>query len=188
MCNVEKLITLWDSSRDGNQKSYALLHKELYSDLFRYVLRFVKDDDLADDLLQDLFVKFWINRIKIGHISNVKSYFYTATRSIALNHIRSTQLKESKLLQNVQPDFEFSKEETMMNDEFDFSIKKRVMSIIKRLPERQQEVIYMKFYEGLEYDQISALTGIKYQSVINHVYRAVQSLREVCKTNDIFAA
>jgi DNA-directed RNA polymerase specialized sigma24 family protein len=45
------------------------------------------------------------------------------------------------------------------------------------LPSRPREIIYLKYYEEMEYPKIAQLTGIKYQSVVNHVFRALQTLR-----------
>jgi len=188
MGNVNELIVLWEHTRNGEEKAFALLHKSLYPGLFIYAMKMVKDDDLADDLLQDLFIKFWQNRLRIGSLTNVKSYFYRSTRSMVLNHIKSTQLKEAKLEAMPEPDLEFSKEELMLSQEFNAELKDLMVVALNKLPAKQREVIHMRFYENMEYNQIAEITGIRYQSVVNHVYRAVQLLRDVCTLTDIYAA
>ncbi|HMI05810.1 MAG TPA: sigma-70 family RNA polymerase sigma factor [Pedobacter sp.] len=188
MDKVDKLIVLWNSTRDGEEKAFALLHKELYPCLFSYIVKMIKDEDSANDLLQDLFIKFWQNKLRIGYILNVKAYFYKSARSIVLNHIRSTQLKQSKLDAMPVTEFEFSHEELIIADEFDSELKGVILNTINKLPARQREVIHMHFFQNLEYTEIAEITGIKYQSVVNHIYRAVQVLREASSLSKIYAA
>jgi RNA polymerase sigma factor (sigma-70 family) len=188
MNNANELTGLWDTARNGGEKAFASLHKALYPGLFIYAVKMIKDEDLADDLLQDLFIKFWQNKLRIGSISNVKAYFYRSARSIVLNHIKSSNLKDSKLDAMPEPDLEFSKEELILSQEFDIELKGLMAEALNKLPVKQREVVYMRFYEDLEYTQIAEITGIRYQSVINHVYRAIQLLRDQYTLAHIYAA
>lgn len=188
MSKVDNLIVLWDHTRNGEQKSFALLHKALYPGLFRYAITMVQDADLADDLLQELFIKFWENRARIGEITNVSGYFYRSTRCALLDHIRRSQLKETKLGAMPFTEFEYSNEDAIISRELDVEIKEAMMGAINNLPLKQREVIHMRFYQDLNYTQIAAITGIRYQSVVNQVYRAVQILRETCILSNIYAA
>lgn len=186
MNNVYELAVLWEKTIQGEENSFALLHQSLYPGLFNYALKMLKDEELVDDLLQDLFIKFWQNRSHIGSIGNVKSYFYRSTRSIVLNHIKSSQLKASKLENMPELDFEFSKEELILADEVDVALKAALSKALNQLPPKQKEVVYMHFYEDLEYVQIAEITGTQYQSVVNTIYRAIQMLRGVIIVKDVY--
>ena len=60
---------------------------------------------------------------------------------------------------------------------------------LNRLPTRQREMVYLNFYENLNYNEIVMQTGIQYQSVVNHVHRAVKVLRTHLKSKEnVFAA
>ncbi|WP_269415292.1 RNA polymerase sigma factor [Pedobacter rhodius] len=188
MNRVEELNILWDRSCSGDQKSYAILHRTLYPVLFNYACKILKDEDLSDDLLQDLFVRFWERKTKIGPLQNVKAYFIKSTRSIVLNHIKSAKLKQDKLDVLPEPDFQFSGEELIIFEEKELALKQLIYKAINTLPSKQKEIIYMRFYEDMEYNQIAEITGIRYQSVINHVYRAIQVLRTLNLGSSVFAA
>lgn len=169
---------LWDEVCSGNQKAYATLHRQLYPALFSYVRGIVRDEDLANDLLQDMFVKLWMKKTFIGPIGNVKSYFFTTIRSLALNHIRQSKLQNKKLENLAFADIQFSAEELNFEREEGLERTRTISLALEKLPERQREILYLRFYEGMDYDQIVTVTGIKYQSVLNHIHRAVQRLRE----------
>jgi RNA polymerase sigma-70 factor (ECF subfamily) len=182
------MVGLWERTMTGDHNAFAQIHKKLYPGLFGYAIKMVKDEKLVDDLLQDLFIKFWQNSARIGAIQNVKAYFYRSTRSIVLNHIKSTTLKTTKLLGLPEPDLEFSKEDIIVANEYHSELCRKLHCAVNGLPKKQRETVYLRFYENMEYLQIAEITGIKYQSVVNHIYRAVQSLKEVAELKHIYAA
>lgn len=165
----------------GDQHAYALLHKNMYASLHGYLLKIVKDEDLVDDLLQELFVKIWQKRNQIGAIRNVKAYFFTASRSMAINHFRQIKSQNTRMEKFMQPDMDFSTEDIIMSTESDTELKSIMANALNSLPVRQREIIYLKYYEDMEYQKIAEVTGIQYQSVINHVFRALQTLRTTFK-------
>jgi RNA polymerase sigma factor (sigma-70 family) len=57
--------------------------------------------------------------------------------------------------------------------EYDF-----LQEAIDRLTSRQREAVYLKYVTGLDYEDISVILDINYQSVRNIIYRAVQNLRD----------
>lgn len=184
----EDLADLWLQVIDGNREAFRKLHHILYPLLFAYSFKMTKSEEQTDDLLQDLFLKFWQNASAIGPLQNVKAYFYKSARFSVLNHLKDVSGKALKLLQLPGPEIEFSKEEIIVNEEVNSILKQKIHTAISTLPKKQREVIYMRFYDNLEYVQISEITGIRYQSVVNHVYRAVQLLRDMTAVKTIFAA
>lgn len=173
-----ELSNLWEQVCLGNEKAYSSLHYQLYPGLFVYAKNITKDEDVTHDLVQELFIKLWTKKAIIGQIANVKAYFYRATRSIVINHLRSIKNQESKLNSMVSVDIQFSAEDIITTEETSLELKRSIEGALNKLPSRQREIIYLRFYEDMDYTQIVAVTGIKYQSVVNHVYRAVQVMRD----------
>ena len=184
----QRLVYLWEKVRQDDEASFAAIHSQLFSGLFCYAMKMIKDEEVVDDLLQELFIKFWVKRKTIGEIQHVNAYFFRSVRSMVLNYIKSTSLKCDKLSRLPLMDLEFSKEEIIIHKENDLEIRNKLLNAVNSLPKKQREMIYLRFYEGLEYNQIASVTGIRYQSVINHVYRATQSLRETSALKHIYAA
>jgi RNA polymerase sigma factor (sigma-70 family) len=172
---------LWDQVCKGNQQAYASLHQLLYPCLYIYAKRIVNDADDADDMLQDLFIKLWNRKSVIGKIGNVKSYFYTALRSVAINHLRGLKSQHSKHLQMGLVDLQPSVEDILIAGENSTEQRQVVKAALQKLPLKQREVIFLRFYDNMEYAQIVEITGIKYQSVVNHIHRAITLLRNELK-------
>ena len=57
-------------------------------------------------------------------------------------------------------------------------MKRKVADAMQSLSSRQREIVYLKFYENLEYQEIADLLTLNYQSVVNHVHRAIVKLRK----------
>ncbi len=55
---------------------------------------------------------------------------------------------------------------------------KRLKSNIEKLTKRQREVIYLRFYQELDYDEIAGIMEINYHSVVNLIYEALRMLRK----------
>jgi RNA polymerase sigma factor (sigma-70 family) len=179
--NLKELAKLWDEVCNGDQKAFSTLHKTLYSRMYSKVIVIIKDEELANDILQDTFVKLWLRRNYIGKIDNVPHYFFMAARSICITYIRDFKKAERRMLEigsNIDKDYQASIEEVYLERELSFGQKKVIEDALSCLPRRQSEIIQLRFYESLNLREIGLQTGMKYQSVVNNMYRAVQALRD----------
>jgi RNA polymerase sigma-70 factor (ECF subfamily) len=179
-----QLEDLWVKSCDGDQSAYNELHKTLFPGLYRYVYSLSKDAELTRDLLQDLFLKLWMKRPGIGGINNVQSFFYNASRMIYIDHYRKERRREGRMSFFIQDEEENSAETIVVNVECEQQFKNRIHQAFEKLPPRQRQIIYLRYLEGMAYDQIANKMGIKYQSVVNHVFRGVNLIRNQFSSAD----
>jgi RNA polymerase sigma-70 factor (ECF subfamily) len=175
--NLATLYNLWETAMGDDHQAYTSLYTSLFPALYGYLMPIVKDGELANDLLQELFVKLWHKRKQIGTVNNVKAYFFTATRSMAISHFRKIKSQTLRLEHFTQPEADSSHEDLLVSAEEDRHLKYKMELALNTLPARQREIIHLKYYQGMEYDKIAEMTGIRYQSVINHVFRGLQTLR-----------
>ena len=57
------------------------------------------------------------------------------------------------------------------------SMTLRIQQAVQMLPSRQREIVYLRIYQGMDYEQISEIMGINYQVARNLFYQSVKSLR-----------
>ncbi|MDT3401178.1 RNA polymerase sigma factor [Mucilaginibacter terrae] len=178
------LADLWTQTIAGDLTAYGKIHEFMYPKLYHYLKKIMDDEDLAEDLIQDLFVKVWERKGIIDQIHNVRFYFFKAARSMALNHFRWEKQHGRLCDYLTESDHaESSREEVIVQQEASRELSEKMSSALKSLPKRQQEMIVLKYYENFSYVEISSMTGIKYQSVINHVHRGVLQLRTLFPSN-----
>jgi RNA polymerase sigma factor (sigma-70 family) len=175
--NMDQLAFWWQQAREGDDRAFSCIHRELFNGLYNYSLKLLQDGDLANDAVQELFVRLWTKRESIGSLQKVKPYFFTALRRQILNQLRNLRLRELKISGLAKPDIEFSPEEIVMRTEEYLTLQNKIALLLNGLPKRQKEVIYLHYFEELDYNQIAAIMGIHYQSVLNLTQKALQKLR-----------
>jgi len=158
-------------------KSFSRIHDTLYSPLYFYLFKIVKDEDIAQDILQDLFIKFWERKERFGPINNVKYYFFKSARSLAINYLKAYRPESLDPENHKQVDVVFSAEDLIVNIEVGREARQILAMALNTLPKRQKEMIFLRYFDEWNYDQIAEVTGLQYQSVVNHVHRGVSQLR-----------
>jgi len=172
----------WNVFRKGDEKAFRLLHDEFFHPLHEYALRLLQDNALAYDAIQDLFMKLWIKHATLPEVEYVKAYLIRSLRTTILNKLRSLKLYELNIsLQSSIPDIEFSPEEIKIKDESESLNVRQLTRLINELPPMQKHIIYLRFYEGLSYKEISEVVDMNYQSLINTTNRILRKVRAALK-------
>jgi RNA polymerase sigma factor (sigma-70 family) len=175
--NIDQLSVWWHQAIEGDSHAFGCLHRELFDGLYNYSLKLLGDSGLAGDAVQELFVKLWTKKGSIGRLRKVKPYFFTTLRRQILNQLRNMHVRERIIGRIGDPDIDFSPEEIVVRTEDYLSLQKKISLLLNGLPKRQKEVIYLHYFEGMDYTQIAAVMGINYQSVLNLTQKALQRLR-----------
>lgn len=177
--HTNDLQQCWHGVLEGDAEGLRIIHEMLYPTLHHYAKSMLKDDALADDAVQDVFIKAWAQREKIGQLQHVKAFFFTMLRRHNLNQLRSfkTRLLHLGLFTAAQNDVEFSPEDIVVKGQAESEMKTRISLLLNQLPKRQKEVIYLKYFEELDYKDISEIMQINYQSVVNLAFKALQYLK-----------
>ena len=170
---------LWQLVREDQEAAFTLLMTRYLPSLLHYGRKFSTDASLVEDCVQDVFADFWFRRATKSQIFSIRAYLFAAVR----NQI-GRQAREMSRSGTFQDDEKFmlfsatfSVEESWIADETERERLHKLNSIINELPPRQKEIIYLRFYQGLEKDQIAQVLEINYQSVSNLLHRALTTLR-----------
>lgn len=166
----------WQDLRErGDPAALAFFFHQFYDELYFYCLKLSEEPSLAKDAVQNTFVDIWAYRLSLSPVSSPRLYFFRAVR----NHcIKLLQKNNPRLdLESVAEQMTFQPEEL----EFDNApnpIKTQLARALNELSPRQREIIYLKFYDNLEYREIAEVLQINYQSVVNHAHKAIIRLRQ----------
>jgi RNA polymerase sigma factor (sigma-70 family) len=177
----------WCAFKRGDEKAFTALHDLYFHSLYQYALRTLQDPDLAYDAIQELFLKLWTKRDALPEVEFVKTYLIRCLRSTILNNLRSLKLYELRIAaQYHASDIEFSIEDIRITEETASFNTRQLVKMINALPARQKEIIYLRFYEGLSYKEISRILNINYQSLVNIIHRVIGRFKATLRNHPEF--
>ena len=172
--------TLWRGLQAGDKAMFIELYRKYYHDLLFLGLRRIADIQLVKEVIQQQFVYLWEKRDRIREAKNVRSYLVSAfLRRLTKDWIRSGKTTNLEIAWcNLPEDFISSPEEKLIAKDDNEQLTKKLATYIQLLPTRQRELMKMKYYEGLTYDEIVLRTGLSHRTVYNKIHEAVETLRK----------
>ncbi|GAC1442100.1 MAG: RNA polymerase sigma-70 factor [Sediminibacterium sp.] len=170
---------LWRGIMEGDREMFLSLYRKYYHSLLFIGLKEIKDAHLVKDAIQQQFLYLWEKRETIQPAKNVRAYLITSfLRKL------SADWKKSEKTNNLQVAWNNLSEEPLPTPEEKLIIKdeqqqlcKLLMSRINALPARQKELIMLKFYEGLTYEEIVQKTSLTHRTVYNKIHEALKKLK-----------
>lgn len=158
--------------------AFCQLAEMQYRSLFSYATNFTPDREFIKDSIQEIFIAIWEKRQTLT-IQVVSIYLFKSLRNQLLQEFRRNKNAVSvPYFQEINQlsDWE-TVETTIEKNEVESENQRKVRQAIDSLPKRQQEVVFLKFYKGLENEQIAELMDINRQSVANLLYKALSALK-----------
>jgi RNA polymerase sigma-70 factor (ECF subfamily) len=167
-------ILLWESFREGDRKAFATLFRTHYELLYRYGGKFTTDLNLLEDCIQELFIELWQAKTRTTVIS-VRAYLLKSLKYKLLKTYRKS--RSIVPIADDEASFEWSHESFLIAGEEVAEKKRQLLKAMEQLSGRQKEIIYLKYYQNLSYDEVSEIMNINYQVARNLLYQAIRSLK-----------
>ena len=152
------------------------MYNEHFALLNNYGYKFTRDVSLIEDSVHDLFVRLWATRQNLGNPVSVRNYLFKSLRHILLRKMQK-KARLSERLREEYYQFQVSFVQHPPASMEDKELQQQVRCIIDGLPARQQEIIYLRFYEGLSYDEIADIMSISVSSTYKLLYKALNNLQ-----------
>ena len=174
----------------GNNEAFDMLLKRHQERIFNYILRIIKNEDIANDIFQDTFVKAiqtikqgrytengkfpaWISRIAHNLIID----FFRQEKS---ENVQSADLEDVNVL-NRKELCEETIEDIIISDQ----IRDDVKYLIQELPPLQREVLNMRYYQNLSFKEIAEITGVSINTALGRMRYAILNLRRIANEKEI---
>ncbi|MCC6288848.1 MAG: sigma-70 family RNA polymerase sigma factor [Chitinophagaceae bacterium] len=171
--------TLWEGMLQGDQEMFLSLYNKYYHTLFFLGIREIKDAQLVKDTIQQLFLYLWEKRQTINVAKNVRSYLVMSfLRKLSLDWKKNARISTLQIVHSeYSEDYSPTPEEHLIDKDQQNHLYRLLMSYLCELPARQKELIILKFYEGLSYEEIVQQTGLSHRTVYNKIHEALKKLR-----------
>ena len=179
--------------RNGNEKTLSILIERHQKDLFSFIFYKLMDEDLANDIFQDTFMKIIVT-LKEGRYNEEGKFILWAKRiahNLIIDHYR-VKSKHIKVSETSYDNDEFSIFDLISGNEE--NIEEKLISeqtqhdltrMLVFLPENQQEVIKLRFFDGLSFKEIADQTETSINTTLGRVRYALINLRKIMDQHHI---
>ena len=171
----------------GQESAFALLLERHKSRVFTTILLIVREEEVAEDLLQDTFIKA-IHTLRGGRYNDegkFASWICRIAHNLAIDAFRrakrapQTSLDDNPLLANSLHLAEESADDQLAREETHAHLR----ALIQELPAAQKEVLLMRHYGDMSFQEIADATGVSINTALGRMRYALINLRKKMTLN-----
>ena len=158
---------LVEAAIDGDADSFTELCRRYYPAMVAIAHSLIGDRHLAEDVAQQAFAKAAVKLPQLKRKSQFAGWLAAICRNAARDMTRSREMPASDVDLSAVP----------ANSGHDGAAE-AVREALGRLSAPAREVVFLRFYDGLSYEQISAVLGISEQAINGRLRRAKKKMAE----------
>lgn len=192
---MDKLCKLSDEQlvknyANGDSDAFDTLLARYQQKIYSYILFLVHDDEVADDLFQETFMKAivtirqgryvesgrfsaWLTRI--AHNLVIDKYRQDRNSNVISNDASDADLFNDVSLSDITVEMKMITEQSLTD----------VGRLLKELPDKQKEVLYMRFYQDLSFKEIADATGVSINTALGRMRYGLINLRKMVSERGI---
>jgi RNA polymerase sigma-70 factor (ECF subfamily) len=163
----------------GEDLAYAALYNRYKRHIFSFCLRMVADEDEVKDIVQEVFLKMYEHRLQLSNPSRFRAWIFMIARNQCLTHYRDhkhmTPYDDEFPMPEI-PETESLSQEIERNEEIHL-----VRSFINQLKPEYREVVVLREYQGLSYEEIADVIGTTVAAIKAKLFKARKELFEKMK-------
>ncbi len=157
-----------------NQAEFINIISPFKDRIFRLAKRLLVSVEEAEDATQEVLVRLWNNREKLGTYSSVEALAVTITKNYCLDQLKSKRATEMRIVHSNYTD----RQAGLQQQAEDRDSWEWVEKIINTLPEQQKLIVQMRDVEEYEFDEIAKIMDMNETAVRVALSRARKTIRE----------
>jgi RNA polymerase sigma factor (sigma-70 family) len=166
---------LMQNVKEGNISEMSVLFERYHLRIYNFFFRLTFDMDVSQDLTQNLFYRMIKYKNSYKSDYTFKSWIFQIARNLHADYCKEEKRAEELFMKTdkfiVEPADEA---EGYHEDDYD-----RLEKAISDLSDEQKEIIVLSRYQGLKYEEISAITNQSVAAIKVAMYRAIRQLRGI---------
>lgn len=181
---MEEEKILWTEFIKGDKQAFEKLFLKFNPILYAVGLKITSDKSLVEDAIHETFIDLWNTHKNLTKVDTVKYYLIVCFRRVLVKQIKDqrkmVELKEDESI-GIVNSTEYKLIEAQLNSETIDNLR----LAIDNLPDRQKEIVELRYLKSKSYEEIEKIMSINYTSSRKLVYKAITNLRKHIKRGNI---
>ncbi len=178
----EELDPVWLKFKSGDENAFLQLYRTHYLGLINYGIKLTRERALANECLTSMLMQLWDTRSKLPEVTNTRAYLLTCLKRTVFNYYKAENTRKVKESMAIS----LAEEGLTHADYFEAIqsnsiLKSKLLSAMNVLTEREKELVKLKFFDDLDYDEIALKCDITKRTAYNIIHDALKKLRENLK-------
>ena len=152
----------------GDTEAFNLLVRQWEKPIYNFIVRMIGDRDEAMDLCQDAFMKAYRELGTLKDLDRFSAWLYRIAHNTCFSRLRKDQ---GKTFVELEPEIRASR----MPIESRLAVEKA----LQELPEDQREVVVLKVFQDLKFEEIAAIQDAPVSTVKSRLYMGFEKLRSI---------
>ncbi len=193
---MKKLIHLTDDVlvklyEEGNNAAFEVLLTRYKSKVYSYIYQIVRDRELTEDIFQDTFIKAIVTIQQGRYQENGKflGWVNRIAHNLIIDFFRKEKNENTFSADGASYDISNSSklsdlciEDVMSNEQ----VLADVVKMLDFLPDVQQEVVRMRFFEDLSFKEIAEKTNVSINTALGRMRYALLNMRRLAQEKDVY--
>jgi len=167
----------------GDKEALEVIFHRYKKPIFNYALRILSNRAEAEDIVSDIFITLFVKKESYRPQAKFSTWLYTVARNMCFTRLRQKRKffafwvkdkKEDEYHQMDIPDISLNPEKMTVEKENSLAVQKA----LDKLPAIQKEVIILREYQGLSYQEISLILDCSLDKVKILIFRARENLKK----------
>jgi RNA polymerase sigma-70 factor (ECF subfamily) len=170
---------VWTMLRNGDENALLTLYNHHYLGLINFGIKITGDRTLTHDCITQLLIELWDKRASLPLVNNVRCYLLTSLKHKILFELKAKQIKGYKLadIESFPHHQEISYEEHLIKLQTDEGLKQKLNKAFLKLTPRQKQLLQMKFFEDIDYNEIARSCNITRRTAYNIIHDSLKILK-----------
>ncbi len=167
---------LWNKLRSGDSQALERIYRTYFDELYRYGRSYTKDLNTIEDCIQEMFIDLWNSRERLSETDAIKPYLYVTLKRRLFHSNKKSKKTSEQEVGEMHFEAELAIDQILINNELKSEQSESLKNAFTKLSARQKEILYLKYYSDMSYEEISEIMDLNYQSARNLVSRALIKL------------
>jgi RNA polymerase sigma-70 factor (ECF subfamily) len=167
----------------GEKKAFETLMRKYEKQIFSFVIRMVRNEEVAIDLTQDFFIKVFTVLEKYNFDYKFSTWAYRICYNMVIDHIRKNQAQVHSLDDDSISSKDMLSSENVTRDDGFKNLSREetrvyIWKIVEHIPHKFRELILLRYIQDLKYDEIAEITALPVGTIKNRIFKAKEILKQ----------